>query len=1113
MVPRASLYSIHMIPFVPSHSSVCIDSNHVSDRSNSNPMKTQIIKKAGFILAGLLLWTLHVDAGAFALIADGGNHRVAQFYVSGNTWTYMANLVDNSTAMSDASGTLPSLVAPNAVVQDLQGRIYVSDQNGAGNSRVLRFSTNGVFIDMVGTNGLNGYNVPGSGIDDLALGLDGNIYGTLAFGTANNQILKFNVATTNWSVLYSNSATMSTPRGLACGTDGNLYVNARGSARMLVVSTNGVLLRTNAAFSGLFTTTPMGVRWDSVGNRFVCTAGNGNSVICTCTTNGTLAMATGLNPSGGPGSGISTLAAMASGSNIFYVPYKSNSRVYLANTAVTNSVTAVDTGTTPLLVNATCMNFATGFGIGSLQSVALNITRTTMIAGTHQQIQFIGNYIAQSGVDITTDPGTVLTSSDPGVLRISSSGQALALTPGVVTITASNSGITQTVSVTVVPLVTTLIHRYGFTNDASDSAGTANGTVWYLDPSGFSFSSGQLFLTPSGEYDYNYVDFGPNLISTNDAITVEAWASFGTNYAWSRLFDFGNNDGVNGTSSLFFTPHNSTSGSRLGLKTSSGEVDLNAAGLDGQTNVHIVAVIHPLAGYLKLYLNGILAAQNTNISGMDLVDVTANYDYVGKSQFYADPSANLSIDELRIYAGVLEATNVAFNYAAGPDQLVENPGALQSVALAISTNMLQQGQQTVVAYGNFANISAVPLNNFGGAIFTSSDTNVLTISADGVIKAVGFGTATITLSYGGQAISYQLTAAPLPQASYLVAVQGGGQVLKFNAVGTNWVPAGTFISADSGAYVWGTNGALTPLSNPFALAQDPAGNVYVGEAINGGRVIEFTGNGKYLATLGTEGIDFTGIPDCLTFAGNGKLCLSTAFGTNATAHVLKYEAVSNVWNELVAQTAPPSGLTSPRGIAFDPAGNIYVCNRGSFNAASRMVQEFDTNGVYLQDFVTGVNGPQAITYDVANSRFLVSVGASSLVSVGMDGSVASLATGVGNNILDVLSVGPNVFFSDWSGSGIFAVTSGSTSSMVAGGMTNPGHFLLAQLPPDLKVTKAGGQVVATWPYSVSSYKLQSSTNLSLANWQAVSVTPVQAGNEMQVILPLSSDATFFRLTN
>jgi hypothetical protein len=320
-----------------------------------------------YVCLFVLVFALPVwlKAGTYALVADGGNKRVAEFYVTGTTWNFVGNFVDNSTMMANANGALAALAAPNSVVQDQQGRIYVSDWNGAGSNRILRFNTNGVFLDMVGTNGLNGFNVLGNGVDDMALGPDGNIYATLAFGTANNQILKFNVAATTWSVFYSNSATLNIPRGLAFSPDGNLYVNSRGNAQMLVFDLNGNLLRTNATFSGLFTTTPMGLRWDGNGNHFICTAGNGGSVICTCTTNGVLTMITGQNPTGGPGSGVSTLGALALGTNVFCAPYKSSSRVYLCSNNATNLVTTVDSGTSPLLSSANYMNFISGWAVSA----------------------------------------------------------------------------------------------------------------------------------------------------------------------------------------------------------------------------------------------------------------------------------------------------------------------------------------------------------------------------------------------------------------------------------------------------------------------------------------------------------------------------------------------------------------------------------------------------------------------------------------------------------------------------------------------------------------------------------------------------------------------------
>ena len=1067
-------------------------------------MKKIVPNVLRMLISLMILAVIPAHAGRFALVAEGAGKRISQFYVSGQTWTYMTNFVDVNTPL----GALAPLNSPTSVAQDQQGRIYISDQGAAGANRILRFSTNGAFMDMVGTNGLNGFNVPGSGIDDMVCGPDGNIYGTLAFGTANNQILKFNVATTNWSVLYSNSTTLSTPRGLDFGPDGNLYVNSRGNARMLVISTSGVLLRTNTTYSGSASTTPMGLRYAPSLSKFICTSGNGNSVIVSCPTNGTIAtngtLITGANPTSGPGANKSSLGAMADGTNIFYVAFINPGRVYLCNNLSTTSVIPVDSGTTPALNSPTFMNFATGFGIGALQTVTLNVTRTNMIQGTTQKAQLLGNYIAQSGIDISSDPGTVWSSSNPGVITVSANGSLTAVGVGSTTLSATNTGKFASININVVPLVTTLIHRYGFTNDATDSIGSANGT-----PSGanYAFTNGQIALSPSGQYDYNYVDFGAGT-ATNDVLTFEAWASFGTNYNWARLFDFGNNDGVSGTSFISFTPHTSTGNTRLALKTpTGGETDLDVSGtLDNQSNVHIVAVIHPLAGYMKLYINGVLAAQNLSISGQDLANVVNNYSYLGKSQFFVDPAANESVDEFRIYSGVLDATNVAINFAAGPNSFVSNPGALTSVSLTINTNMLQQGSQSAVAYGNFANVSGVPLNFFQGVTFSSSDTNVLTVSANGVVKAVGFGNATITVTYGAQSASYTVTSTPLPQANYLVTDGAGNRVLQYSAIGTNWTLTSVFAS--------GTYGGI-PLLEPTGVAQDAAGNVYVADQTTNAsypaRLLKFSATGNYLATLGTNGVDyFANTCGNLALDAAGNVYMSVPFGTN---NVLKYDVTTNGWSVFVPTTDGSYTLANPIGIAFDKAGLLYVCNRGAFNAANRPIQKFDTNGLYLGDFATGLVGPQALTWDAANNRLLVSVAATTIDAVDTNGVVSAVSSAVAADALGILSVGPNTFYSDYSASGVYALTSSSTAALVAGGITHAHQMAQLALPPNLNISYVGGNVVVSWPYSVPSYNLKSSVSLNPASWQSVTNTPVLTGNKMQVTLPTSSSTLFFRLSN
>src|ERR1017187_2085133 len=67
----------------------------------------------------------------------------------------------------------------------------------------------------------------------------------------------------------------------------------------------------------------------------------------------------------------------------------------------------------------------------------------------------------------------------------------------------------------------TLTHRYSLTTDASDSVGTANGTV--AGGATFNGSGGLVLNGTSG-----YVSLPPGLVSNLTAVTIETWASFGT---------------------------------------------------------------------------------------------------------------------------------------------------------------------------------------------------------------------------------------------------------------------------------------------------------------------------------------------------------------------------------------------------------------------------------------------------------------------------------------------------------------------------------------------------------------------------------------------------------
>jgi YD repeat-containing protein len=57
-----------------------------------------------------------------------------------------------------------------------------------------------------------------------------------------------------------------------------------------------------------------------------------------------------------------------------------------------------------------------------------------------------------------------------------------------------------------------------------------------------------------------------------------------------------------------------------------------------------------------------------------------------------------------------------------------------------------------------------------------------------------------------------------------------------------------------------------------------------------------------------------------------------------------------------------------------------------------------------------------------------------------------------------------------------------------------------------------GQLTLSWPAAPSGFVLESSPAIGLAAvWTAVGTTPVQSGNQLSVIVPISGGAKFYRL--
>ena len=279
-----------------------------------------------------------------------------------------------------------------------------------------------------------------------------------------------------------------------------------------------------------------------------------------------------------------------------------------------------------------------------------------------------------SNLTANANHAIVWSSADTNIAVVDINGNVTGVGLGTTSIIATYASLglsaTQAVQVFIVPTV--LVHRYSFseTNGSPTVADSIGGAAWNgTVPSGGTFGGGKLALAAASQ---QYVQLPANILSNYTAVTIEAWASFGTLPGACFFYGFGNISGNTGYNYIFCQPQNG----RIAITATDyhGEQNTipNSSGSwSGFTNLHVTAVYNPPAGYLALYTNGVLAAVNNSVTTA-FSSVNDVYSYIGRSLYSGDAYFDESLDEFRIYNGALSASQIAATDALGPDQLLSS---------------------------------------------------------------------------------------------------------------------------------------------------------------------------------------------------------------------------------------------------------------------------------------------------------------------------------------------------------------------------------------------------------------------------------------------------------
>jgi hypothetical protein len=207
-----------------------------------------------------------------------------------------------------------------------------------------------------------------------------------------------------------------------------------------------------------------------------------------------------------------------------------------------------------------------------------------------------------------------------------------------------------------------------------DSVGTANGTLYGGTLNGTS-------VTLAGAQTDQHIALPSGIISSlGSSATFETWITWTGIGVWQRIFDFGASDmgpGNQGTgqSWIFLTPLGGGGVTLLSMLTPGLTEVMGVAPLPTATMEHLAVVINGMpaadggggSGTASLYINGALVATLPLTSPLTGVNDVNNW--LGKSQFVADPEFGGTYYEFRIYSSARTAAQIMASFTAGPDTL------------------------------------------------------------------------------------------------------------------------------------------------------------------------------------------------------------------------------------------------------------------------------------------------------------------------------------------------------------------------------------------------------------------------------------------------------------
>jgi len=294
-------------------------------------------------------------------------------------------------------------------------------------------------------------------------------------------------------------------------------------------------------------------------------------------------------------------------------------------------------------------------------------------------------------------------------------------------------------------------------------------------------------LSGNGEY----IALPNGIVSGLHDFTISTWVNPSVNAAWSRVFDFGT-----GTNDYMFLTLSAGGGPMRFAITTSGngaEQQLNAPGnLPLNTWSHVAVTLSGTTG--TLYINGQPVATNNNMTLNPAALGTTNQNWIGRSQFPADPYLAATVDDFQIYDHALSASDIAA-LAGG------QPGAGNVASYKFDED---SGPIALDSSGNGHNATIIGVGNVTTPLWQPVPDGPITVPAGSanvpVTSTSGFKVGQkITIGYGRTLETATVTAVGTAGVQdYLAAAASAGST-NLKVTSTSNITAGDTIRLDIGS--------------------------------------------------------------------------------------------------------------------------------------------------------------------------------------------------------------------------------------------------------------------------------------------------------------------------